>query len=175
LVALSVGLDNFAASAALGVSGVDRKSRLRVALIFGTFEGVMPVVGLLIGRSVAHGLGATAKPGAGALLGLAGAYAIVTELLGDKDGARSPELTVRRLVLIGGALSIDNLVIGFALGAYHANLLVAAVTIAGVSVALSWLGLEIGGQFGARLGGRSELIGGAVLVAVGVAIGVGVM
>ncbi|MCU1363192.1 MAG: yebN [Acidimicrobiaceae bacterium] len=175
LVAMSVGLDNFAASTALGFSGVDRRLRLRVALIFGTFEAVMPVVGLLIGRSLAHGLGGTAKPVAGVLLGLAGAYVIVTELLGDEDGAKSPELTVRRLVLIGGALSIDNIVIGFALGAYRVNLLVAAVTIAAVSVALSLLGLEIGGQLGARLGARSELIGGAVLVLVGAAIGISLM
>jgi putative Mn2+ efflux pump MntP len=51
---------------------------------------------------------------------------------------------------------------------------VAAVVIsAGVSVALSLLGLEIGGRPGAALGRRSELVGGAVLVLVGVAIGVG--
>lgn len=175
LVALSVGLDNFAAATALGVSGVDRKLRLRVAAIFGIFEGVMPVVGLLTGRSLAHGLGSTAKPVAGTLLGLAGAYAIVNELLGERDSVKKQELTVRHLVLIGGALSIDNLVIGFALGAYHVNLVVAAVTIGAVSVVLSLLGLEIGGQLGARLGSRSELVGGAVLVLVGVAIGVGLL
>jgi putative Mn2+ efflux pump MntP len=175
LVAMSVGLDNFAASTALGVSGVDRKLRLRVALIFGAFEGVMPIIGLLLGRSLAHDLGGTAKPVAGALLGLAGAYAIATGLLGDQGAGKSPELSVKHLVLIGGALSIDNLVIGFALGAYHVNLMVAAATIAGVSVALSLLGLEIGGRLGERLGQRSELVGGAVLVLVGVAIGVGLL
>jgi putative Mn2+ efflux pump MntP len=175
LVAMSVGLDNFAAATALGVSGVNRKLRFRVAMIFGIFEGVMPVVGLLIGRSLAHGLGSTAKPVAGVLLGLAGAYAIVTELVGDRAPAKNPELSVRHLILIGGALSIDNLVIGFALGAYHVNLVIAALTIAGVSVALSMLGLEIGGQLRARLGRRSEFLGGAVLVLVGVAIGVGLL
>jgi putative Mn2+ efflux pump MntP len=89
LVAMSVGLDNFAASAALGVAGVDRKLRLRVAVIFGVFEGLMPVLGLLLGRSLAHDLGRTAKPAAGALLGAAGAYAIVTELRGDRGRPRT--------------------------------------------------------------------------------------
>jgi putative Mn2+ efflux pump MntP len=172
---MSVGLDNFAAATALGVSGVDRRLRLHIAVIFGIFEGGMPVAGLLIGRSLAHGLGSTAKPVAGALLGVVGAYAIVTELIGDHDDAKKPDLGLRSLVLIGAVLSIDNLVIGFALGAYHVNLVVAAVTIAVVSVALSLLGLEIGGRLSARLGGRSELVGGAVLVLVGVAIGVGLL
>jgi putative Mn2+ efflux pump MntP len=135
----------------------------------------MPVLGLLLGRSLAHDLGSTAKPAAGALLGAAGAYAIVTGFLGDRGKGQPPELSVRHLIVIGAALSIDNLVIGFALGAYHVDLVVAAITIAVVSVALSLLGLEIGGRLGARLGQRSELVGGAVLVLVGVAIGVGLL
>jgi putative Mn2+ efflux pump MntP len=175
LVAISVGLDNFAASTALGVGGVDRELRLRVAVIFGVFEGLMPVLGLLLGRSLAHDLGSTAKPAAGALLGAAGAYAIVTALRGDRGETKDLELSVRHLVLIGGALSIDNLVIGFALGAYHVDLVVAAVTIALVSVGLSLLGLEIGERLGARLGRGGELVGGAVLVLVGVAVGVGLL
>jgi manganese efflux pump family protein len=175
LVAISVGLDNLAASTALGVAGVDRKLRLRVGVIFGVFEGLMPVLGLLLGRSLAHDLGRAAKPTAGALLGAAGAYAIMTALVGDRGEVNHPELSVRRLVLIGGALSIDNLVIGFALGAYHVDLVAAVVTIALVSVALSLLGLEIGGRLGARFGQRSELVGGAVLLLVGVVIGAGLL
>jgi manganese efflux pump family protein len=173
LVALSVGPDNSAASTALGVTGVDRRLRLRVAGVFGAFEGLMPVLGLLLGRSVAHELGSTATPAAGALLGAAGAYAIVSGLLHDQEEAREPDLSVRHLILIGGVLSIDNLVIGFALGAYHVDFWIAAVTIAAVSTALSLLGLEIGGRIAGRLGPRSEVVGGAVLVLVGVAIGVG--
>ena len=135
----------------------------------------MPVVGLLLGHSLAGDLGAAAKPIGGTLLGLAGAYAIVTELVGEKDPARDPEPNVKRLVLIGAALSIDNLVIGFALGTYHVNLVLAALTIAVVSVALSLLGLETGRRLGERLGRRSELVGGCVLILVGVAVGTGVL
>lgn len=135
----------------------------------------MPVVGLLLGHVLAHQLGSTATPAAGALLGAVGAYSIVTGLVGDRRGVRNAALRTRRLVLIGGALSIDNLVIGFALGAYHVDVVIAAVTIAVVSVALSLLGLEIGGRVGTRLGQRSELVGGAVLVVIGVAIGLGLL
>jgi putative Mn2+ efflux pump MntP len=93
-------------------------------------------------------MGSSAQPFAGTLLGLAGAYAMVTGLLGDRETAKVPELSVKHLVVIGGALSIDNLVIGFALGAYRVELVVAAATIAAVSVALSLLGLELAGPSG---------------------------
>ncbi len=175
LVAVSVGLDNFAACTALGVSGVDRGLRLRVALIFGLFEGAMPVLGLLLGHSLAAVFGSAVTPVAGAMLGIAGAYAIVTGLRHDGGVATNPKLGFRQLVPIAVALSIDNLVIGFALGTYHVNLVVAAVTIAVVSVTLSLLGLELGGQLGDRLGKWSEVVGGAILVLVGVAIGTGVL
>jgi putative Mn2+ efflux pump MntP len=179
LVAVSVGLDNLGASAAIGLSGVDRRLRVRIALIFGVFEATMPIVGLLLGRSLAHDLGSAAKPIGGALLGLVGTYVIVTELVGEQskgaNKAEKVEPSIKRLVIMGAALSIDNLVIGFALGASHTNLLIAAVTIGLVSVALSLVGLEIGSRLGGRLGQRSELVGGAVLILVGVAIGTGLI
>jgi putative Mn2+ efflux pump MntP len=175
LVAVSVGLDNFAASTAIGLGGVNGKLRLRVGVVFGAFEAVMPVVGLLLGHSVVHDLGSAAKPAGGALLGLAGAYAVTTALVSKKETVGDRDLGVKRLLVIGAALSIDNLVIGFALGAYRVNLAVAAIVIGAISVALSLLGLEIGRQFGERLGPRSELVGGAVLILVGVAIGTGLL
>jgi putative Mn2+ efflux pump MntP len=50
LVAASLGLSNFAASIAIGISGVDRQLRVRVALAFGLFECGMPILGPLLGR-----------------------------------------------------------------------------------------------------------------------------
>jgi putative Mn2+ efflux pump MntP len=175
LVAVSVGLDNFGASAAMGVSGVSRKLRIRVSVIFGIFEAAMPVAGLAIGHSLSGDLGAAAKPIGGTVLGVAGAYVITSELMKVEKAAKRPEPSLRRLILIGAALSIDNLVIGFALGAYRVNLVIAAVTIGAVSVALSLVGLEIGGRVGDRLGQRSELVGGAALILVGVAMGTGLL
>jgi manganese efflux pump family protein len=175
LVALSVGLDNFGAATAIGVSGVDATLRLRIALIFGFFEGAMPLLGLLLGHSVAHDLGTAATPLGGALLGLVGAYAVASEFVNGPRAQKNTGYGVTRLVLLGAALSIDNLVIGFALGAYRVDLLVAAITIALVSVGLSLLGLEIGHRLGARLGRKGELVGGIVLILVGIGIGTGLL
>jgi putative Mn2+ efflux pump MntP len=80
-----------------------------------------------------------------------------------------------RLLITVAALSIDNLAVGFALGALHVNLAVAAVVIGAVSISLSLLGLELGSRLGARAGDRGELIGGLVLIGVGVAIAAGML
>jgi len=171
LVSLSVGLSNFAGAIAIGLSGVDARLRVRVALAFGLFEGGMPVVGLLLGRELADSLGSHANLLGGALLVATGTYAVASSRghgePHDEDGARAP---TGRLLLTSAALSIDNLIVGFALGTYRISLVVAAAVIAVVSVGLALAGLELGSRIGERFEGHSELLGGLVLIAVGVAI-----
>lgn len=176
IVAISVGLDNFGAATSVGVSGVDSRLRLRMALIFGTFEAVMPLVGLLVGRYVANDLGGSTKIVAGVVLGSVGAYEIASDLLGGPGADKRPRAkSLGGLLALGATLSIDNLAIGFALGSYHVDVAAAAFVIAIVSVALTLAGLEIGSRVGERLGRWSGLVGGLMLVGVGIAVGTGVL
>jgi manganese efflux pump family protein len=181
LVSVSVGLGNFGASAALGVSGVERRMRLRIAAIFGLFEGVMPLVGLAIGRTVAGGLGGKAGLVAGVVLCLAGGYTLIESVRSKSNDGDGDESEVSaagpswgHLVVLGAALSLDNLAVGFALGAYHVNAVVAALVIGVVSMILTLLGLELGSRLGSRLGSWAERVSGVLLVAVGVAVASGV-
>lgn len=173
-----MGLSNFAGSIGIGLSGVDGRTRLRVGIAFGLFEGLMPVVGLLIGQALAGALGLWGRYLGAVLLVLTGAY---TFWQGRKSGhhddraSRTPTLDTRHLVVLAVALSIDNLVVGFALGVYHVAIALAAVTMAAVSVVLSLLGLELGSRLGPRVGEFSEEAGGVVLVLVGLGIGSGLI
>ncbi len=179
LVALSLGLSNFAASIGIGISGIDARTRWRVGLVFGLFEAGMPIIGLLLGRGLAGALGgATRWIGAGLLI-VTGLYAVIQSLRGrgqDSDGQQ--DVTGQgtgRLLVTGAALSIDNLAVGFALGSYHVSLIAAAVIIGAVSVGLSLTGLELGNRLGARTGKNGEILGGAVLIGVGIAVAAGVL
>ena len=171
LVAVSLGLSNFAAAIGIGVSGVDARSRLRVGIVFGLFEAGMPILGLVLGRGLASTLGSAARWIGAGLLIATGVYALIQALRGS--GEEAPALAeggIGRLLVTGIALSIDNLAVGFALGTYHVNLAVAALVIGAVSVALSLIGLELGARIGTRTGQRGELLGGLILIAVGIAV-----
>jgi putative Mn2+ efflux pump MntP len=175
LVAGSVGLDNFAAAIAIGLSGVDRRVRLRIAVVFGVFEAGMPVVGLLAGRGLSGSLGARAHLVGGGLLIATGAQMVVVALRSTDGSGHMPARALAgaplgRLIVLAAGLSIDNLIIGFALGARQAPLVLSIVVIGVVSVGLSLFGLELGQRLGERIGRWSGLLGAAVLVAVGVAI-----
>jgi len=179
LVAVSLGLSNMAASIAIGVGGVSRRTRLRVGLIFGLFEAGMPVLGLLIGHGLASQIGRQAKWLAAGLLIAAGCYSVFSGLRAGRASGQErvqgsvPELL--RLLASGLALSIDNLVVGFALGSYQVGILAAAVVIGAVSVALSLAGLEFGARIGRRAGERGQVIGGIILAGVGLAVGFGAL
>jgi len=177
-VSVSVGLSNFAGSIGIGLSGVDGRTRLRVGIAFGFFEGLMPVVGLLVGQALAGTIGHWGRYLGAILLVLTGTYTFWQARRSshlDDDAHGTSTLDMRHLVLLAVALSLDNLVVGFALGVYHVAIALAAVTMAGVSVGLSLLGLELGSRLGPRVGEFSEEAGGAVLVLVGLGIGTGLI
>lgn len=190
LVALSLGLDNLAACIGIGVSGVDARTRLRVGLVFGLFETAMPILGLLIGHSLATTLGPAAHwVGAGLLIAI-GLYGLIEALRERSTGegsadagegsteagenspapGKSPDVRIGRLLVTGAALSIDNLAVGFALGSLHVSIAVAVVVIGAVSIIMSLIGLELGSKIGSKIGERGEVVGGIVLIGVGIAV-----
>lgn len=239
LVAVSVGVDNFAAAIAIGVSGVDARTRLRVGLVFGVFEAGMPVLGLVIGAQTASLLGHMARWVGAALLVAVGGYTIIaaarekarsrrvaaspdpgadearrssnadspgpdgadgpagaygTDRPAGADSAarpagadgsagqespglprRAPPTAFGRLLLSGLALSLDNLVVGFALGTSHVTVWLGAIVIGAVSAGLSLAGLELGARAGRWAGERSEQLAGGLLIFVGVALGTGLL
>ncbi|HEY8762263.1 MAG TPA: manganese efflux pump [Candidatus Dormibacteraeota bacterium] len=176
-MSLSVGLSNFAGSIGIGLSGVDARTRLRVGIAFGLFEGLMPVLGLFIGQAVAGTIGSYGRYLGAGLLVLTGFYTIWQSFRTGKVERDEEKgiLDTRQLLIIGAALSLDNLIVGFALGVYNVSIVLAAVVMAIVSVGLSLLGLELGSRLGSRVGEYSEMAGGGVLVLVGIALGVGLI
>ena len=172
MAGLSVGLGNFAASIAIGLSGVSRNVRVRMAIIFGVFETSMPIVGLVLGKQVASKLGGHANWIGGGLLILTGLYILYEALhkTKDKEVQVGADNSFSKLLLAGLALSIDNLIIGFGLGTHHQNIAEAAGIIGATSIALALLGLEIGNRASAKLEEFSEAASGIILAIVGLAI-----
>lgn len=180
LVAVCLGLSNFAASIGIGITGIDGRTRLRVGVIFGLFETGMPILGLVLGHNLARSLGHTAHWIGAALLIATGVYAIIQPVRARNKSDDQPAETAAghrtgRLVVTGIALSVDNLAVGFALGTYHVSLITAAALIGAVSVCLSLTGLELGDRLGAKTGEHGEILGGLVLIGVGVAIATGAL
>lgn len=176
-VAAPLGLSNFAGGVAIGLDRLPARARLRVAATFAAFEAAVPLLGLAIGRSAAGPLGGSASLVGGLVLVGLGAWLLAAPTVGGgrSDGPARPSWTGRRVALAGAALSLDNLAVGFALGAARVPVVLSAVVIGAVSGVLSLAGLELGHRVGRRVDRPAEALSAAGLVVVGALVALGVV
>ena len=162
IVAVALGLNNFGAAIAIGVSGVDRRTEIKVATVFGLCDVVMPATGMLIGTGLAGPLGSAARWAGAGILFVTAVWGLIEALRGDDD---TPKIWHGwRLLVSGAALSLDDFAVGLALGALAVPI-VAAVIIFGVfSAVLTLLGLELGAKLGLVTGERGEVVAGIMLL-----------
>ena len=176
LIGLSVGLDNFAASIAIGLGGVKKSLRFRIAVVFGLFEAFMPLVGIIIGQKLLSIIGGNAKLIGGTMLMATGIYLVISAIR-HKDDKKVIEASKGwgKLILAALSISIDNLIIGFGLVSNHQSLLLMAVVLGSISIGLALIGIELGSRLGSKVEEYSEIISGAVIILVGIAIGSGIL
>lgn len=169
---LPLALDTFAVSATLGMQGLSRGDRARITALFTTFEGGMPVVGVLAGASLGRVLGGWAAWIAVAVLAGAGLLMLL--------GGEGDEDRVRRLarsrgpiqLALGLSISLDELAIGFTLGLLRLPLWAACLAIALQAALVTQLGLRLGRRVGEGLRENAERVAGAALVFLAVLLAV---
>jgi putative Mn2+ efflux pump MntP len=158
---LSLGLDTFAVSVGLGMSGLGRRQQLRFGFTFAFAEGVMPLVGFLIGQVVATAVGGVASYVAVALLLLVGLYTIWESR--QEEEHEYENASFYKLLVTALSVSLDELAIGFGLGLLHIPILLATLVIAVQAFGLTFIGTTLGHAIGERLAERAELLSGVVL------------
>jgi len=181
---LTLGLDTFALSTALGVAPLPARTRLRLALTFATAEGLMPAVGLLLGRPLGDAIGTGAVYVAAVLLIGTGVWLLREGLEDDDDADDEPGGEAARIMsaamargwpLLGIALSasLDELAMGFSFRGLRVPVVPALGAIALQALVVSVIGQWIGRRVGAALGERAEMAAGVVLCLLGLAVGLG--
>ena len=168
---LPLGLDTFAVSATLGAIGLGGAQRLRLSLVFVAFEGLMPLVGLLIGDQLGERIGGVGEYAAIAALFALGVY----ELRQDEDAEEALVKRMSRahgaiLLTAGLAVSLDELAIGFAFGLLNVPIVPAVLAIAAQALLLSQLGFAIGSRIEERVREQAERLSGILLIGLAVVL-----
>ncbi|AAZ17879.1 conserved hypothetical protein [Psychrobacter arcticus 273-4] len=184
LLAIALAMDAFAVSIGLGAKSQKQSSayvlRLAVyaALYFGIAQGVMPLIGYLLG-AVLLGWLATAAPwiGGGILIVL-GAKMLYEAFNGEieavlEDGFDEnirKKINHRMMFTLAIATSIDAMAAGFTLNLLALNAWLACLIIAIVTAGFGFFGIYLGKSSGTWLEDKAEILGGLVLIAIGVKV-----
>lgn len=177
LLGLGLAMDAFSVSLANGLAEpCMKKGRMAmVAGIFGTFQGVMPLIGWLCVHTLLQHFQSFQRfiPWiALILLCYIGGKMIFDGIRGeDLCDEDSCGLSLSTLLLQGVATSIDALSVGFTIADYNFSMALLAVLIIGlVTFGLCFGGIAIGKRFGTKFAGKAAIFGGIVLIAVGLEI-----
>ncbi|MBO0826478.1 MAG: manganese efflux pump [Streptosporangiales bacterium] len=165
-----LSLDNARVAVALGTLRFSWRRAVQVAVVFGFWDGITPLVGLLLGHYAGKAMGVVAEYVGPAVLLAYGGYLIVSSLLRDE-----PEEIDDRWALFGIplSLSVDNLVAGAGLGLLGYSPFVSAAVFASVTAAMSFAGLCVGRAAGRLVPVRMDLLSGVALVAMAVLLALG--
>jgi len=171
VVAFALGLNNFGAAIAIGVSGVDRRTEIKVATVFGLCDVVMPATGMLIGTGLAGPLGSAARWAGAGILFVTAVWGLIEALRGGDDVPQAWHGW--RLLVSGAALSLDDLAVGLALGTVRYPIVLAVTLFGFMSFVMSIIGLKLGGKLGTAAGEHGEVVGAIVLIGISGAMAMG--
>ncbi len=178
LLLLSVGLamDAFAVSICKGLSvkKLSAKECLLCGVWFGAFQGIMPLIGYIIGSRFEKWISIVAPWVAFILLSLIG-FNMIREAFSEEEEEKEG-FDIKTMFMMAVATSIDALAVGITFVAVPVsvvdagnmmNVLLAVSVIAVVTFVISMLGVKIGNVFGVRYKSGAEVAGGTILIFIG--------
>lgn len=172
LVALGLAADCFAValSGSIAMVSLSIIQGLRTALAFGVFQGLMPVLGWLAGRTIVGYIEAYDHWLALGLLTFVGGR-MIWESFRPEDKPKNTDITRGlTLVLLAVATSIDALAVGLTFAFMQIDIVLATLTIGSVSFVVTIIGLLLGKKVGSLFGKRVEIVGGLILIGIGLKI-----
>ncbi len=171
-LAVGLSMDAFAVSVCKGLALGNKVSLGRACvpgLWFGGFQGLMPLLGWLLGSRFAQYITAIDHWIAFGLLAFLGFNMLREARAGEAEGA-SASLGFGEMLALAVATSIDALAVGITFAFLEVEILPAVACIAGTTFALSTAGVKLGSLFGLRYRAKAQFFGGGILMLLGVKI-----
>lgn len=176
LIGLGVSADAFAVSMCKGVEMKKFifKYALLIALFFGGFQMLMPLIGWAAGTLFEKYITQFDHWIAFGLLLLLGGKMIYDGIF-DKDEQKEGEdkplkLGFLTLLVMAIATSIDALAVGVTFAFLKVNIWMAVSIIGATTFAFSLVGVGIGVKVGDKFKNKAEIFGGVILILIGVKI-----
>lgn len=174
LTGIGLSMDAFAVAICKGLKmqKINYKQMGLIALFFGGFQALMPLIGWILGNSFKSYIEGFDHWVAFILLSFIGGKMIYEAFQSEDDDCGC--FDIKELLMMAIATSIDALAVGiaFAIDGINtwANILLAILIIGITTFVLSAIGVMIGHKFGAVYKSKAEFAGGVILIFIGIKI-----
>lgn len=168
IIGLGLAMDAFAVSVCKGLSmkKINWKSALIIAIYFGGFQALMPVIGYFLGSSFSSFVQNVDHWIAFILLLFIGT-GMIRESFDDEIEKRNDRVDFKTMIILAIATSIDALAVGITFAFFEANLFFSIIIIGVITFILSIIGVILGNKFGDKFQNKAELAGGIILILIG--------
>lgn len=168
---VALALDAFAVSVSCGITQSARthQTKIKLAAFFGIFQGLMPAAAYFLSDIINLNLGNFTGPVAFIILLIIGVH-MIRESFKSEEECGYGELTLRRLLLLSIATSIDAFATGISFSLLDINIWPAVIMIALITFSLSLAGVYFGCRIGSKFKNGAELSGGVILIIIGMKI-----
>lgn len=172
LIGVGLSMDAFAVAVCKGLAMPRTRWRqaAAIALSFGFFQAMMPVLGWALGRRFETYITSVDHWIAFVLLGFIGGK-MIWDAFHEEDGTKQEKkFSLRELLALSVATSIDAMAVGITFAFLKVQILPAAALIGYTTFALSLTGVCVGRRFGGRYKNKATLAGGVILCLIGLKI-----
>ncbi|NQV03072.1 MAG: manganese efflux pump [Bacteroidia bacterium] len=170
LIALGLSMDCFAVAVGLCIcQRLSWHAILKMALFFGLFQALMPVLGWLVGVSLKELISEVDHWIAFGLLAIIGGKMILQSFRSQQDKLIHT-LTLPVLITLSVATSIDALITGLSFGFIDVNIITAGIIIFVITFLVTIAGAKLGEKTTFLPARWAERFGGIVLILIGVKI-----
>ncbi len=167
-LAFVLSLDNFRSSIALGTVPFGVRRAVQIAVVFGFWDAIAPLVGGELGHLFGESIGPFADLVGPVLMGAYGLYLLVGAIRKpEPEELDHPWVTLFGMPL---SLSVDNLLAGTGLGILGFSPVVPAVTFGVMTAVMSLIGLCLGRAAVRVIPIRADLLSGVSLVTAAVVL-----
>ena len=173
-LAIGLAMDCFAVSIAQGIAGTRLRPIVVMAILFGVFQGGMPLIAYYAGSVFAEFFTRWSPWIALVLLVLIGGKMLVEAYRERRstpdNGSTMAVLTLGTMLVLAVATSIDALSVGVLFIPVPEVLWPAISLIAVTSTVFSLIGFGLGKTLGRHLPLNANILGGLILIAIGIKI-----
>lgn len=175
LIAVGLSMDAFAVSICrgLGMRRLNLRTAAVLALFFGCFQALMPLVGWALGSQLMWLIAPVDHWVAFVLLAFIGGKMLWEAFHEDDEGCGCEDtsaIDLREFLVLAVATSIDALAAGISFAALNVDIAASVSLIGVITFALSFVGVAVGHFFGARYERPASVVGGVVLILIGLKV-----